>query len=250
MVKKAALTVLGVIVLVSMGVGVLVGMQLDGSSGAQGPDGMATATSTAEPSDDPTPVPTAGPSTPKADDPVTTEPPADRTTIAPRRFDEDDISNEVKRYINEERTSRGLDPLQTTGNTVDTLEDMATSHSVAMADAGKVNHDIDGNSSKSRYEAYGVYESCQFASEGGGYTIDSSGNRLETVGKTVAGKQYPEGGNLAFNDNETAVASSIVDDWFRSPILQERLTYENANHVGVGVEVTRGGDVYVTANVC
>jgi hypothetical protein len=65
------------------------------------------------------------------------------------------------------------------------------------------------------------------------------------IDHVVAGRTH-EGEFLATEDE---VAQAIVTDWF-SGTSRDRLLYENANQIGVGIEVTQDGDVYATGNLC
>jgi hypothetical protein len=259
MVNKAALAVLGVIVLVSMGVGVLIGMQLGASGGiaddggdddgaSDGPTPIPTDTATGTPIPTATPTATAIPPTEQAT--TTTENLAARTTVPSRRFDRRDVEAEVRALINERRRSNGLEELTISGNTVDRLTTMARRHSDEMADAGRLAHTVDGNTSESRYQDAGLYDTCRFTDADGGYVISADDNSLESLGQTVAGRPYQDEGETWFNENETEVARALVDNWFDNPVYRDRLDYENARYVGVGVEITQDGTVYATANVC
>ncbi|SDE78142.1 CAP domain-containing protein [Halorientalis regularis] len=245
MVNKAALSVLGVIVLVSMGVGVLIGMQIGG--GGAGTTGMSTPT----PGEGTAQGPGDGESNPRAQTTIpggeieTVQPPEEEQTIPARRFERREINTEIKRLINQRRTNRDLSDLITDGQVTDKLDTMARNHSVAMADEGRVSHAIDGIFSKERYKRAGLYSSCQFNSNPGTYVVNADGNQLEVIGHVVAGRTH-DGEFLA---TEKEVARAIVDAWF-SGITRNRLLYENANQIGIGVEVTQSGDVYVTGNLC
>ncbi|MFB6084576.1 MAG: CAP domain-containing protein [Halorientalis sp.] len=243
MVNKAALSVLGVIVLVSMGVGVLIGMQIGGGgapAGASTPTGGDT---------DGTPGGGGSDSSVRTTIPAggmeTVQPPAGEETIPARRFEAREIERRIEKLVNRRRTNRGLQELITEGQIASELDKMAHSHSVAMADEGRVHHTIDGNSSRDRYEAAGLFSTCQFESDPGTYVVDAMYNRLEVIGYTVAGRTY-EG---VFLGNEKEVARAIVADWF-SGESRHRLLYQNANQLGVGIVVTQSGDVYATGNVC
>lgn len=240
--NKVVMGVLGVIVLVSMGVGVLIGMQLGDEGGANPIGGAADSGSAGTP----TPIPTATPGQSSDGSGQST----DRTTVAPRRFDDGEIRAEVGRLVNERRAEEGLDPLRTDGQTAARLERMGTAHSVAMADAGRVSHDVNGTDSEGRYRNAGLYGTCQFESAAGTYIIDASDNRLETLSWTVAGREYEDLGRTKFNGNETAVARDIVRKWYRRAEFKERLSYENAQRLGVGIEITQDGTVYATGNLC
>lgn len=259
MVNKAALAVLGVIVLVSMGVGVLIGLQLGGSgspvgdgagdSESEGPTPIPTDTSTATSTPTPTATATAIPPTEEAT--TTTERSFDdRTTVPARRFDRRDIEREARELINERRRENDLEELVISGNTVDTITEMARRHSNAMADEGRLSHTIEGNTSESRYRDAGLYDTCQFTNAGDSYVIAPDDNSMESLARTFAGRPYQDGPRTEFNENETEIARELVETWFENAVYRERLTYENAQHVSVGVEITRDGTVYATANVC
>lgn len=248
MANKTALGVLGVIVLVSMGVGILIGLQLGGPSGVgpvgAGPGDGGGETGTA------TPIPTDRSET---DGDRTTEPPDERTTVAPRRFDGREVEQEVIRLLNERRTGDGFRRLESSGQTATGLTDMARSHSNAMADAGRVSHAVNGTNSVDRYRAAGLYESCQFEATDGNYVIKADvpeSNALEVLAETVAGRPYDRYGESAFNANETEVAAALVEQMYATPAFERRLRYGNAEQIGVGVEITDDGTVYATGDIC
>ncbi|RXK49205.1 CAP domain-containing protein [Halorientalis pallida] len=243
--NKAALSVLGVIVLVSMGVGVLIGMQIGG-------DGAGTTSmSTPTPDGDTSQGPSGGGSdqavrtTIPGGEMETVQPPDEEETIPARRFEADEIEREIKKLVNQRRTNRDLAELIVDGQVTTKLDTVAHNHSVAMADEARVSHAIDGVFSKDRYKSAGIFDSCQFNSDAGTYIVNAEGNRLEVIGHTVAGRTH----DSEFLATETEVARAIVTDWF-SGTSRNRLLYENAKQIGVGVEVTQSGDVYVTGNLC
>jgi uncharacterized protein YkwD len=175
---------------------------------------------------------------------------ADRTTISYRRFDDAEIARLVKERINDRRRAAGLPELRTEGSTVGDLDRMARTHSVAMADAGAVQHNIDGNSSADRYRAFGLFDSCTFPNEEDTFIVDATGNQLEAIGSTVAGRAYSADSGPQFNGNEEQIADALVRQWYDNRIQRERLAWQNAQRIGVGVEVTQDGSVYATANLC
>lgn len=246
MVNKAALSVLGVIVLVSMGVGVLIGMQIGGGGAGTTSESTPTAGPSTEqgPAGDGNADPARRTTIP-GDDGGTVPPQDGGETIPARQFEPGEIRAEMKTLINQRRVNRGLQELNTGGRISDQLDRMAHGHSVEMADEPRVSHNIDGNTSVSRYKAAGLYDSCKFESDPGTYTVDAQYNRLEVIGYTVAGRTY----DGQFHDTEEDVAEAIVSDWFAGT-SRDRLLYENANQLGIGVEVTGGGDVYATGNLC
>lgn len=262
MVNKAAVVLLGGIVLVGVlavgGVAALVlGVGGGDAAGTQTPVDSTplpfTPTSAGATTDPPaaadTPTPTATAATATA-----TETTARRTTVLPRRFDERRIEVLVGRYVNDRRAAAGLDPLALNGSLAGDVGTMARDHSVAMANEGELTHVIDGNASADRYEASDLFRACQWESglrdsivspENNG--PESSDNALEAVGFTVAGQPYDDG---RFNADEADVARAVVSAWWADSTYERRLTLPEAGSLGVGVEVTQSGEVYVTANLC
>ncbi|QLH80270.1 CAP domain-containing protein [Halosimplex pelagicum] len=202
-------------------------------------NGTATATQTPYPTLTPTPTPTPTPTA----TPALTDIPADA-------FDEREIERLIGEYVNDRRASEGLDPLTVEGQGVDRLRAMARGHSVQMANQGESIHRIDGVSSAGRYRDHELYDRCKWSSPDGNTLRTADGNALEAVGRTVAGEPYRTNGTRRFNGDESAVARAIVESWWNTGTYPPRLTYPNADEVGVGVEITRRNDVFVTANVC
>jgi uncharacterized protein YkwD len=260
MVNKAALAVLGIIVLVSMGIGVLIGMQLGDPTGSE-------ANQSSDTSDGgPTPIPAEettvasdGGQTPTAvprnpDDDRTTRADAPRRTEIPSiRFDEAKIASRLKEAINQRRAEEGLDRLRTDGSTVDELDRLATDHSIEMATEGRVNTYAGNSTSRERYKEAGLYSTCALSSASDTYIIQAdypTDSSLEVIGRTFAGRIPPDESIDRFNENETMVARDLVDSWFNDPDYSERLTYENANSIGVGVVVPENNAAYATVTLC
>ncbi|MFB6179699.1 MAG: CAP domain-containing protein [Halorientalis sp.] len=264
MVNKAAVAVLGVIVLVSMGVGILIGMQLGAPNGGQASDGGGGGpTPIPEQGGTPTPVPTAGPGnsspTPQSQQDDRSE--QQGTTVDVHRFDADAIESKMEQRINEKRRAHGHPELDTTGLLAKRVKHMAENHSRAMVDEGKAIHKADGVSVAQRYRDAGIYGSCQFQPNDGGAAISPS-REFENIAKVYAGKPYviingvaqvrysESSDNTYYHENDTAVANAIVDRWFNNRFLDDRLLYDNASSLGVGVEIADSGAVYATADVC
>jgi len=131
MVNKTAIGILGVVVVASLGVGVLIGMQLGGGTGSpvstSPADGGGTATPASDQTDDGGGDGTATPSE------STNE---RQTTIPARQFDEEEIANHVAEFVNEERETQNRTRLATGDATATRVSRMASNHSVAMADHG------------------------------------------------------------------------------------------------------------------
>lgn len=261
MVNKAALAVLGIIVLVSMGIGILIGMQLgdptggDANQSAAGSDGGPTPI----PGDETTVAPGGGQtptSVPQNSGGETTTQNANdlqRTEIPSIRFDEAEVAARIKEEINQRRVDEGLEQLQTDGSTADDLDELAKDHSIEMATRGRVNTYAGNSTSRERYEDAGLYSTCAFSSASDTYIIEAdypTDSSLEVIGKTFAGRVPPDGSTDRFNENETMVARDLAASWFDDPDYSERLTYENANFVGVGVVVPENNAVYATVTLC
>lgn len=206
-------------------------------------------TPTRTPTATPTPVPTATPSpTPLRIPTVTPSPTPGPTTVPPSEFDPGAVEAAIVDAINDRRAAANESRLDSSGAHGDPLTAMARDHSAAMADAETVAHEIDGRSSKDRYEEYSLYLSCRWSGESG-RLVTADDNELELVGSTVAGRPYEVGGERRFNGNETAVARAIVESWWYG-LDRDRMLRPGADEVGVGVEITRQGEVYATANFC
>ena len=255
MVKKGLLAIAAVVLLVVLGTGVLIGAQFAGgtadtptqTANSQSDDGGggSTATATAGNSTTPTPTPAAnGTATPTE----TATP--QQESIPAREFNEQNVSDYVRQFLNEEREAAGVPPFESGLQTEEDLNEMAKGHSEQMAVEGQAIHKIDGVSSEDRYENTGLYDRCTFDSSEGEYIEQPDRNRFEAVEQTVAGQTYEEDGKERFHATDKEIARKIVDDWMAWPDYRERLTLRNANLVGIGVEITDTGNVYVTANIC
>lgn len=203
----------------------------------------ATSTLTPFPTLTPTSTPTATPTPTPTATPVLTRVSADS-------FDEAEIERLVGEYINDRRAAADRQRLAVEGTGVDRLTEMARGHSVDMADVGKAIHRIDGDASVDRYREHELYDRCKWAAPDANTLVTADDNALEAVGRTVAGRPYREGGEREFNGDESAVAHAIVDSWWNTTTYRPRLARPKADEVGVGVEITRRGDVFVTADLC
>jgi len=250
MVNKAFLSLAAVVLFAVFGTGVFVGTQVGGLS-EEGPDSPEASEASPQPTDTQattTPSGSDSPTEPSDDSDADDEEIVEREPIPAREFNERNISTTILANVNDARESEGLDPLSTSGSTAADVERMAESHSTAMADAGRAGHTIDEVTSADRYEQYDLYDTCQFQRES--YIENAEDNDLEVIGKTFAGQQYPENGTQQFNENDTEVANALTDNWLSTAPFSDRLTYENADRIGVGVTVTNTGAVYATVNIC
>ncbi|AEM56424.1 MULTISPECIES: CAP domain-containing protein [Haloarcula] len=255
MVKKGLLAIAAVVLLVVLGTGVLVGAQFAGGTAdtttqttdSQSDDGSGGSTTTATAGNSTTPTPTPGANGTAT--PAETATPK-QESIPARKFNEQNVSDYVRQFLNEERKAAGVPAFESGLRTEEDLNEMAKGHSEQMAVEGQAIHKIDGVSSKDRYENTGLYDRCTFDSAEGEYIEQPDRNRFEAVEQTVAGQTYEEDGKERFHATDKEVARKIVDDWMAWPDYRERLTLRNANLVGIGVEITDTGNVYATANIC
>jgi hypothetical protein len=259
--NRAAVYLLGAIVLLGVAV---VGGGVYFLLGVGGDAGTGTPTAVDATPLDLTPTPTAQASTPTAQAPTPTgtqtavgSPTATevaRTNILPRRFDRRHIEVLVVEEINERRRAEGLEPLTGNGTVAKRIRTMARNHSVNMADEGKVRHRLNGTTSTARYRNYDLSRACRWDAANGDYIIapdrngyEANKSALEAVGRTYAGREYGDG---QFNEDERAVAETVVDAFFSNYRFEQRLMLQRATHAGVGAEITQSGEVYVTVDLC
>ena len=193
MVNKVLVALSVVVVVSAVGIGVLVGTQLTGDSNSTpiSGTGIDGETETATPT-----APGSG-----GNETLTEQ----RTDVPARLFNETEIAVHVVDLINEERTSEGLEPLETGGTTAEELQAMARSHSEAMASTDEVAYTINNVSSADRYRNYGLYEQCKI-NRNNNYVIYPDDAAFEAVAETVAGQPYNDAGQEQFNEDERAVA--------------------------------------------
>lgn len=246
MVNKSLLTLALVAVFIVFGVGAFVGAQVAGDGDiatTTDDDPSESATPTAAPAPDTTTsTPESTPTPEPTPEPTATPEPED---IPAEQFNATNISIYIGRYLDEDRTERGLDEFTYTGRTAETVQAMAQNHTDVMANNSELAHEIDGVRSEDRYEAYGLTSVCTFDS-----TETPSDNELEAIGRTIAGQPYTEDGQQRFNADDSDVARALVDYWFSTEPYTERITQPNAERTGIGVNVTSSGEVYATVNLC
>lgn len=250
MVNKAALGVIGVIVIVTVGGGLVLGTMLDGGGddnegGAEEPTADETATPTPNDAGGSVDESTAGP----ADD--------RRTPMVPRRFESGAIEENVTRLINEERdnetvqTAEGenvtLEPFTTEGSTVERLHTIAYEHSTGMADAGRTGHAVADTNVSQRYQRTDLVQTCKYSD---GISVYPPDDRFEVVNAGTIGNYDWGGEEEPYVENESMAARLIVEDIFDDWGNERRLHNPHFERMGVGAEITEENVVYVTANLC
>jgi len=211
-----------------------------------------TATPTATPT--PTSVPTPTPVPTPTDSPTPTASPTPATTtIGADEFDARAVEDEIRRLINERRGDRGLGTLTTAGNTVDRLVPMSRNHSENMAAHETVAHVFDGVTSAQRFRRADAYAACTWESTEENDVIkpdEPRANKLEAVGRTIAGRHYEDNSETQFNGDETEVARALIEGWFDRLYPRDTFTIPGADRISVGVYITDSGEVYATVNIC
>jgi uncharacterized protein YkwD len=275
-----AASVVGLFVL-GAGLGFLVGGVFGGTEGGDAdqtptavPTDVPTATATAMAAGTTTPSPTAAPTgtptsttippptatatpttvpTPTAISPTPVAPTvqATRTPMLLRRFDFEEIEMGLRDRLNQWRIDQDLEPFGVEdGRLVADLNEMAKSHSVAMADADKLAYTIDGRTSADRYREYDLYYNCVFDDDDSDYTVTPPDNDLEILAKTYAGITYDTANGTDFNGNETEVAEDIFQFWMDNAVTRDKLSERNVSRIGIGMETTGDNEVFVTGNLC
>jgi len=173
-----------------------------------------------------------------------------RTAIPPERFDTKQIEAEIIEEINRGRKDRDLTAFDTGTTTWRELTQMARTHSEAMAADERVSF-ASGEyaNAEERYKGANLYSQCKYKDPDGGYIVYPD-NEFQAVGETVAGRVDTSQSQTLINENESAVATTIVDDWFASSTYKRPLRNEGTELIGVGVSITDDGRVYASAAIC
>lgn len=234
--NKGVVVVVGAIALTGIAIGGFVAMELGGTNGVPA-DG--TATGTPNPTDGPTSGTATGTATATASDTGTataSDTATPTATPTPRpEIDEAELEAAVLEAVNDRRAERGIDRL----STLDTLVAMARFHSDNMAAQGFLSHVAGGYTAAERYEEYGLADRCRIADDSN--TGVREDEELEVIGRVTVGEN---------GTTEEELADAAVTTWFAEEEPRRRLTYRNAERIGVGVNVTDEGRAYLTVNLC
>jgi len=172
----------------------------------------------------------------------TTAIPETESTPVEQNLSSENIESLIEKSINNHPDSVTIFSTETkTGMKLDTL---SKNHSRDMSQSATVSHDVSNGDSEDRYRSAGLYELCQFQEQE--YIVNAQRNRLESIARVDLNEYRGETAELT----EQNVADVIVEDWFNSITYRDRLRYENAEHLGVGVNISEDGQVYATAAVC
>lgn len=231
---RSIILVLGILILGSMSVGILIGIQVSSDTGVPIQDQTAT-NSPGEPT--PTLIPSPG----EPSDDITREP----SPQSPNSQLRDALLDAINNY----RVQHNRTPLVNTGPPTDQLRQIAMNHSKYMATVGVAEISLRGSTSSERYNAAGLSEVCSFPSNSGYSTIDPSLGRLELVANPVKAPPY-ENVQGGYNGKPSTVVENSLNTWIDSNQSRRKLLYENAEQVGIGVAITDQGSVYVTVALC
>lgn len=160
-----------------------------------------------------TPTSSGPESTPKEQEPTPTPTAEESYRVT---FTRTGIEAEIRRRINEFRTANGESELRYD----ELFRDATRQHSSVMATAGEVGLSIDGGTAAERVEAK---TNCY---------ADS----------TVAGVEQPE--------SRSAAVERILSNWTSDDGSKTKILKSFHDRIGVGVVITEGGVVYVTASYC
>jgi len=255
MVNKAIVGILVIIVLTSLGVGVLIGTQIAGNGTTQqdtpadASDGGSETIQTATASQSSTATAAANTSTATAT--ATATPTATTATATPtttatptpapaETFDPATVEQEMLTAINDERASRGLYEFTTIGTTFEEVRQMVRIHSRGMADEHRASFVVNGNDTEGRYRGAELFNRCSYQDPDGGQIVDPDTNAFQAVGSV----------ELSEYESEDAVAQAIVDEWFSSSTYKRPLVNDGAERIAVGVTFGDDGEAYAAAAIC
>jgi len=168
--------------------------------------------------------------------------PETESTPVEQNLSERNIESLIESQINNHPDS--VTRLSTDTKTAVELDTLAKNHSKDMADSISVSHEVGNGDSEARYRSADLYDKCQFQEQS--YIVNAQRNRLEAIARADLNQYRGE-------DNETTetnIAEVIVEDWYNSITYRDRFQYENAEHLGVGVNISADQKIYATVNIC
>lgn len=159
-------------------------------------------------------------------------------------IDEEKVEREVHELINEERTLRGLEPLDYSQS----LEEIADYHSKDMLIQGYMAHDSpNGETMADRYQKFDY--KCAIKR---GTTIHKG---AENVAQTYYKQEIAADTGTVYHENNTQLAQGIVNQWMNSEGHRENILEPYWENEGIGIKVADNPDgegkiVYATQNFC
>jgi hypothetical protein len=119
-----------------------------------------------------------------------------------------------------------------------------------MAEVDRSAHSIDGISSIDRYRNSGLSDICRFRSASGTHAISPEGNQLEVIGNIKLNSIYYKDGAVRHVADENAIAQALVMEWMKQGAHKNRILRKGIGRMGIGIDVTDNGFVYVTIDLC
>lgn len=248
MVNKAVVGVIGVVLIVTLGVGALVGIQGGGGPAEETNGNGDTDTGPAEGTAG-TATPTSTPAANATATPVSD----DQISLTGREFDSEAIEENLTARIAQERSERNLDEIESGEDTTDLqLREMARNLSALMNEENVVAHEIGNQSTKDRFQQADLYEACKFKPAGKSYVAQPGGPNamFEIVGSTVVETSFTEDRGVRYHANESAAANAIVDQWIADIADDEGFLSTDFGKMGVGVTTRDDGTVFSTVHLC
>lgn len=158
-------------------------------------------------------------------------------------FDRAATGRYVHQYINEERTERGLEPLDFDED----LREVARYYSARMAREDFFSHTApDGGTLADRYDRFGY--DCRVSIDEG--RVATGG---ENLAYTYYGAPVRTDDGIEYYDSERDLARGIVDGWMNSAGHRKNLLRSYWEHQGIGVYAIEDEGrfrVYVTQHLC
>lgn len=227
--RRIGWLVVGAVVVGAIVVG---GLTLGPGTPTGGPSGAETGT--------PTPALATRTAAPRAATPAA--PAGDAATVTPHhRFNRTRVERLLHTYVNRERRTRGLAPLEYN----ETLRDIARYHNEDMAANGYYAHTApDGETIQDRYERFGL--DCRLPAQN--RTLDGA----EVTDKTIVRHKVREygTGRVVTVRTERELAAHVVREWMQSPSHEFLLLLEAAEQMGAGVYVTENDIAFATIEFC
>ncbi|MFC5969840.1 hypothetical protein ACFPYI_00710 [Halomarina salina] len=239
MANKLLILVFGAVIVTSLVVGGLLGMQFAGGGGDEVPatatpaqKTAAQAATTTGSSAQSTESTTDG----STDETATSEPTATpEPTFSPESVNGSAVEQHLRVLVNE-KVRNGSQPLDSEA----TLEEMAQFHTDNMLQQGYSSHVAGGYSTRMRYEEFDRYSHCRVPSDSNAGIRD--GEELEVVGRISLDWQE--------DPTDQEIARQLLDDLRSEEKQMQKLGLTNAETAGVGISVSDEARVYVTVDLC
>lgn len=153
------------------------------------------------------------------------------------------VRAEFRRILNEERLSRGLQPLSPRNE----LQEMGQSHAETMAEHDYLGHETpNGTTIADRYRSRGLLPECRLPIAGSPKHYEGAENAAQTwVNKPLNVDDGPD-------EIETSeqLARSLFEQWMHSPEHKRVMVLASADEMGLGVKIRDEGKVYAALEFC